>query len=246
LPVQARVRDAHRSGKRFVSSGLARAIADIEAPVLYLDLEALTAAVPLYPATHPWQPIPFQWSLHARHADGTLTHREFLADGRKDPRREFILGLAEAVSCSEGRIVVWSDYEKNVMGRLRKFLPDLEEVISRLRDRLFDLHPVVKHHVYDVAFRGSFSIKAVAPGLVAGFGWHDLASTTGIADGVAAAAAFERIVTGENVAASEEEQLRAALRAYCQRDTEAMVRVHDVLRGLANDHTVTRRLEHML
>lgn len=232
-PLQTRVRDVHRSGKRFVSTGLADAIAPIESPVLYLDLEALTAAVPLYAATHSFQPIPFQWSLHARDVSGVLTHSEFLADGRNDPRREFILSLIEAASCSEGRIVVWSDYEKNIMGRLKKFLPDLAEPISSLRDRLFDLHPVVKHHVYDVAFRGSFSIKTVAPALVRDFGWHDLATSTGIADGVAAAAAFERIVAGENVAASEEESLRAALRAYCHRDTDAMVRVHEALREMA-------------
>jgi hypothetical protein len=227
------VRDTHASGKRFVSTGLADAIAALEPPVLYLDLEALTAAVPLYAATHPFQPIPFQWSLHARDGSGVLTHREFLADGRHDPRREFILSLIEATSCSDGRIVVWSDFEKKAMGRLEKFLPDLAEPISSLRDRLFDLHPVVRHHVYDVAFRGSFSIKNVAPALVRDFDWHDLTSTTGISNGVAAAAAFERLASGADVTASEEERLRTALRDYCHRDTDAMVRVHEALRRMA-------------
>ena len=90
----------------------------------------------------------------------------------------------------------------------------------------------MRRHVYDPGFGGSFSIKDVAPVLIPGFGWADLAQATGIADGTAAGAAFERIAAGEG-GASDEARIREALWAYCERDTQAMVQVHRALRKLA-------------
>ena len=39
------------------------------------------SALPLYPGTHAWQMITFQWSDHILHENGDLEHREFLHEG---------------------------------------------------------------------------------------------------------------------------------------------------------------------
>ncbi|HEY5475189.1 MAG TPA: DUF2779 domain-containing protein, partial [Tepidiformaceae bacterium] len=45
--------------------------------------------LPIFAGTRPYQAQPFQWSDHVLHADGSLDHYEFLADGTADPRRAF-------------------------------------------------------------------------------------------------------------------------------------------------------------
>ena len=73
--LQARVREAHRSGRPFVSTDLASELAPFGPPALYLDFEALMPAEPLYEGTRPYQALPFQWSLHRVDASGSATHR---------------------------------------------------------------------------------------------------------------------------------------------------------------------------
>ncbi len=188
-------------------------------------------AEPLYEGTRPYQALPFQWSLHRADTEGAETHRAFLADGREDPRRAVALSLLEAAGPGDEPIVVWSGYESRVLGELAAALPDLAGPLAGLRGRLRDLAAVTRRSVYHADFGGSFSLKDVAPALVSGFGWDDLAEATGIADGTTAALAFERIAAGGS-SALEEAFVREALLAYCGRDTEALVAVHRALREL--------------
>jgi hypothetical protein len=228
--LHARVREAHRSGATFVAPHLAAELAPLGPPALYLDFEALLPAEPLYEGTRPYQALPFQWSLHRVGAGREETHRAFLADGRVDPRRALAESLLEAAAGDEP-ILVWSSFEASVLSALGDALPDLATPLAALRARLRDLAALTRRSVYHPAFGGSFSIKAVAPALAPGFGWDDLAEATGIAEGATAAAAFERIAAGES-SALEEASVRAALLAYCRRDTEALVAVHQALRAL--------------
>jgi hypothetical protein len=232
--LQGRVREAHRTGAPFVAPGLAGALAELGPPALYLDFEAIAPAEPLYTRTRPYEAIPFQWSLHRVEAGGAETHRGLLADGREDPRRALAEGLIDAAGAGGEPILVWSSFEATVLGALAGALPDLAAPLAALRCRLRDLAAATRRFVYHPGFAGSFSIKAVAPALAPGFGWGDLAEATGIADGATAAAAFERIAAGEG-SALEEARVRAALWAYCRRDTEALVAVHRALRALGDD-----------
>ncbi len=160
---------------------------------------------------------------------GPLAHREFLAEGTSDPRRSFAEALLRALEDDPWPVVVYSGFEGQVLGDLGAALPDLAPRLGDVARRLFDLLPVVRSCVYDVGFRGSFSIKRVAPALVAGFGYGDLAE---VADGGRAAEVLEQLGRGglepERVAA-----LRRSLLAYCARDTLALATVHAALRELA-------------
>jgi hypothetical protein len=140
--------------------------------------------------------------------------------------------LLEAAAAGDEPILVWSSFEATALAALAEALPDLAAPLAALRGRLRDLAVPTRRFVYHPGFGGSFSIKDVVPALVPGFGWDDLAATTGIAEGSAAAAAFERIASGE-ARASDEARIREALDAYCERDTQAMVEVHRALRELA-------------
>ncbi len=125
-------------------------------------------------ARGPYQTIPFQWSLHVATEDGVLHHREFLAAGGDDPRRQFAETLIEALRPFDGPIIVYSAYEKTRLSELAAQFPDLARAINAIIARLVDLLPIVRGAVYFPEFWFSNSIKAVAPALCPGFGYDDL------------------------------------------------------------------------
>jgi hypothetical protein len=158
--LQARVRDAVSAGSRYHDPAIAAALAQAEFPVHFVDFETFMPALPVFAGTRPYQTIPFQWSDHILSADGHVSHREFLHDGADDPRRRFAASLLDTVGPT-GSIVVYTGYEEYCLRELEAAVPEFASSLAQLRARLFDLHPVIKAHVYDPAFHGSFSIKTV-------------------------------------------------------------------------------------
>ena len=227
---QAIIRNATASGQPYVSPDLAHLLCGYEPPTCYLDFEAMMPPIPLYEGTRPYQTIPFQWSLHAMAEDGVLCDREFLASGDGDPRRGFAQTLIEALDAFDGPIMVYSAYEKTRLNELAVAFPDLAVSLAAIIARLVDLLPVVRGAVYLPEFWFSNSIKSVAPALSPGFGYSDLEN---VADGLAASVAFLQLASGAIAERDEVNKLRASLRAYCQRDTMAMVEVHQALVRLA-------------
>ena len=223
---QARICEVHRSGQPYRSPALASVLEDFGPPAFYLDFEAMNPAIPIYPGTRPYQMIPFQWSVHHVQPDGEVAHHEFLADGRSDPRRPLAEALIQVLSGSPHPVVVYSRFEGTQLRGLAEAFPDLADSLLAIEQRLRDLLPVVRENMYDAAFRGSFSLKAVAPALAPEVTYDDLDA---IAAGSAAATAMIRIARDE-VSGPEEARLRRALLAYCQRDTLALLEVQRSLR----------------
>jgi len=151
----------------------AGALAKAQFPVHFLDFETFMPALPVFAGTRPYQSIPFQWSDHVLSIDERVSHREYLHDGPDDPRRRFAESLLDAVGVV-GSVVVYSGYEKDCLRELETVFPEFASRLAPLRARLFDRHPVIKAHIYDPAFHGSFSIKSVIPALVPHLSYDDL------------------------------------------------------------------------
>ena len=120
---------------------------------------------------------------------------------------------------------MYSGYEGYCLRELEAALPELASRLAQLRARLFDLHPVIKTHIYDPEFHGSFSIKAVLPALVPHLGYDDLE----IGDGLLASLAYEEL-RDPSTSPDRAAALRANLLAYCRRDTEALLELFRALR----------------
>lgn len=221
-PLQERIRESVLSGEHWISPRLHAVLDGPERPLFYLDFEAWQPALPPYPGMRPFQAIPFQFSAHIESAGGELTHREYLHQEATDPRRALAERLLETLG-TRGSIVVYSGYERRMIGELAEHLTDLRAPLLALNARLWDLLPVIRDHYYHPDFRGSFSIKSVLPALVEGEHWSGLS----ISDGMAAAIAFETALFDESRA--RREQVFADLREYCALDTRAMV---DLMREL--------------
>jgi hypothetical protein len=182
-----------------------------------------------YPGTRPYQTIPFQWSLHRVDSEGAVSHQEFLADGDLDPRRQFAETLIAALRRAKWPIIVYSSYEQTRLMELARAFPDLKRPIAAIVRRLSDLLPIVRGGLYHPGFEFSSSIKNVAPALCPDVTYDDLDE---IADGTAASTAFWLMASGRTDQKTSA-RLRRSLRAYCQRDTWAMVRLLQALNMLA-------------
>jgi predicted RecB family nuclease len=222
-------RAAAQRGRAFGAPDLARRLAEFGPPADALDFEAILPEVPLYAGTRPLEVVPFQWSAQLATDAGGVEAAGFLAEPCGDPRRAFAESLLAAFAGRERPIAVYSDFEADTLTALGGAYPDLEPELARLRGRLRDLLPVVRRSVYHPAFRGSFGLKRVAPVLCPGFGFDDLDE---IADGGAASRAWLQMALGE-VDAARGARLRAALVAYCARDSLALVHLLVALRALA-------------
>ncbi|HEX5031299.1 MAG TPA: DUF2779 domain-containing protein [Candidatus Eisenbacteria bacterium] len=221
--LQVRVHRAAKSGLPFTHPDLHAQLGAIRYPVHFLDFETCNPALPVIPGTHPFQQVPFQWSDIVLEADGALRHREYLHTDRTDPRPPLARALVEALEAG-GSIVVYSGFEGRVIRGLAGEIPELAPRLLPLTDRLVDLHRLILDGYYHPEFHGSFSIKNVLPVLADGLGYDDLA----IREGSQAALAFISM-TDPDVPASDRAQLREGLSAYCKRDTEAMLRLFQVL-----------------
>lgn len=218
----------HAGGGRWISEGLAGALAAIEFPAAFIDFETCATALPSYVGTGPHEQVCFQWSAHLLASPGAEPeHREYLHPDATDPREEFCCTLWDAVQ-SARTLVVYSGFEKARVRRMTESgIPLAAELLAKL-EAAVDLEKVVRENVCLEEFRYRTSIKNVLPALVPSMSYKDLA----IGDGAAAMAAFRRMVDPATLPA-DSAQIREDLLTYCCQDTRAMVEVYRALLRLA-------------
>ena len=214
--LQRIVCSAVRDGRARLHGDVARALSMLVPPVRYLDFETFAPAIPRFAGTRPYESIPFLFSVHTEGGTSQLRHEDYLHDRDDDPRPPLTERLIHALGRT-GSICTYSGYERQVIRALANALPHRAEALAAIEARLFDLLPVVRNAYYHPEFRGSFSIKNVLPVLVPGMDYEDLA----IADGRTAAARYQRALTSAD--AEKRQRTFDNLRAYCSRDTRAMV-----------------------
>lgn len=224
-PKQERVRQATVTGKAFLHAGAAGMLAKLGWPRYYLDFETIQFAVPIWKGTRPNQQLPFQWSCHVQRKDGSLGHSEFLDLSGDDPTRAFAEELIAAVG-KRGPIFVYNQgFESSRIEELGQRYKDLAPALEAIRERLVDLLPITRDHYYHPAMKGSWSIKAVLPTIAPDLDYGNLGE---VQHGGEAQVAYREAIAPET-APERREQLRSGLLAYCERDTEAMVRLAEFL-----------------
>ena len=226
---QERMVDCVKSGKPYVDPLVKEQLAALEYPLYFMDFETCNPALPRFPGMRPYDPFPFQWSVHVQKSPGAKPqHYEFLSTDGSDPREPFTAELLSVLSKhgKDGNIVVYSrPFEDSRLRELTEWLPQHGSAIEEVRGRLWDLLSLVRKHVYHPGFQGSFSIKNVLPALVPEMTYDGM----DVADGTEAGLAYESIVRGE-LTAMEKQWLQKSLREYCRLDTLAMVEILDRLR----------------
>jgi hypothetical protein len=194
-------------------------------PLHFLDFETFNTAIPLFDGTRPYEQIPFQFSLHViQKAGWKPEHRKFLAEGRNDPRPEFMRQLMAAVEPNGSIVVFNASFEKGRLKECADALPQYASWVVGVNGRIVDLlTPFRGFNFYHPDQCGSASMKQVLPALT-GKGYEHLE----IQEGEAAGREFLRVTFGD-VSESERKRVLRALDLYCGRDTEGMIWILEAL-----------------
>jgi hypothetical protein len=128
-----------------------------------------------------------------------------------------------------GRVMLY-DANADTWVAARQDADELSGAYAALSDDRFVVgNMLMNKSLYPVQIFESGTGLSSGFALVDGFGYDDLAAE--IAGGSDASVAFLRLAAGQITDVEEASRLRHALRAYCERDTLALVEVHRALRA---------------
>jgi hypothetical protein len=195
-------------------------------PLFFLDFETFMSPIPHYDGTRPYQPIPFQYSIHYLKSNRTkLKHYEFLADVNMDPREKIATNLTSLIPEDACIITYNSSFEKTRIKDLAEQFPHLTDKLMDIHDRIIDLMPTFrKRHYYTKEMEGSYSMKAVLPALVPDLSYAGMSVCNG-SDAMNVYSSLH-LIKDEN----EVQKIRKDLLKYCRLDTLGMVRIIDKLK----------------
>lgn len=222
---QKRFVAAEQSGFGWMSEELLSVCREWRWPVLVIDFEAVAPTFPIWPSTRPYETVPFQWSAHLWDSpDAIPIHHEFLATDESDPRQAFGESLRKLFPLA-GTVFTFTNYERLRLKELAAMGFEAgRDLLSQLEKTGVDLHAVLKRSLYLPAFKGSFSMKKVLPGLL-GENPYDLMEVGG---GDLAAIRYLEMINPLTEAKTRL-RIEQALRTYCRMDTLAMIVVIQAL-----------------
>jgi predicted RecB family nuclease len=231
-PLTGRLRRACASvqiGEPWYSPEIGEELGKLKYPLYFADFETVNPALPRFAGMRPYDQIPFQWSVHVQRQPGAPhEHFEFLASDKSDPRTAFISTLCDALG-DRGSIVVYhQQFESQRLFDLASWLPEFSRRIDKIQQRLWDLLPIIRDHVYHPAFAGSYSLKSVLPALVPEMTYDGME----VGDGKEAGLAWESLLRG-SMDEADRERVRTALLNYCCQDTFGMVELLEAIKRKA-------------
>jgi len=231
------------------TDALHRFLESISYPLCYLDFEAVSSAVPRYSNTHPWEHVPYLFSVHTEDAPGVQpTHQWFFMDPHHDERHELVTSLLNALG-GDGTVLVYgAAFEAGIFSRLAEIFPGDSAAIENIASRMADLlQPFNEFAYYHPSQRGKVKLKTVLP-ILTGDDYSDLV----VKDGYTANFAYRYLSSAEDTAAEDtgaedtgrgygldDSDSSAAivvddLVQYCTMDTLAMVRIMAALRRIVS------------
>lgn len=104
----------------------------------------MTAAVPIYDNSRPYQQLVFQYSLHIQNENGFFEHKDYLADANAtiDPREAFVEKLTKDYNGFGDILFNNIGFERGKLYELISVFPqyskEIKSIISRLKDLM---HP---------------------------------------------------------------------------------------------------------
>ena len=213
---------------------IANFLSTITYPLYFLDFETMQPVIPEFQGTHPYQQIPFQYSLHyIEQEGGELKHKEFLGVSGEDPQRLIAESLCRDIPLDVCTTAYNKAFECTRLTELAESFPDLAEHLLNIRDHIIDLLvPFQSGWYYVPAMGGSFSIKSVLPALFPETPELDYHNLTGsVHNGGEAMNIFPKI---KEMTTEEQFAARQSLLKYCELDTYAMVKVWQKLKEVSS------------
>ncbi|MDR0401500.1 MAG: DUF2779 domain-containing protein [Endomicrobium sp.] len=219
------------SDMNYVSKNLKICINSIKEPFYYLDFESLSTAIPLYMNIGPNEQIITQFSIYKTDINGNILHHyEYIADHKKYCMRNIVEKFIMHLLDTDGSIMTYSSFERNIILKLIYIFPDLFEKLNKIIARIVDLELIIKENYYDVNFHGRLSIKKIISVIAPKLNYLHLK----IKNGRDAMATFAFMAIGlyDN---EKIKQIKSDLLKYCAMDTLAMIHIHQFLINICNE-----------
>ena len=220
---QANQVDAIKSGRTKIDHAGVRDFLDTMVhPLAFIDYETYPAGVPRFKGFHPFDQIPFQFSLDIILEPGAeIIHHDFLKTEADCPDEEFIQSLMQALP-DKGSIIVWNKkFEMTINRKLATRNPAHGEFLENVNARVVDLEDVFSKQSYiHPRFKGRSSIKSILPVLIPELSYKDLE----IQEGASASQSWNQMVT-ESLSPDQGEEIAHNLLKYCALDTMAMIEI---------------------
>src|SRR6516164_9587101 len=134
--------------------------------------------------------------------------------------KEIMTSKGVAVGRAGSIVVYHQQFEFQRLSELASWLPEFAGRIAKIQQRLWDLLPIIRDHVYHPAFGGSYSLKSVLPALVPEMTYAGM----DVADGKVAGLVWESLIRGVGSEA-ERQRKRRSLLDYCGQDTLGLVAI---------------------
>jgi hypothetical protein len=217
---QTRMMESSINNQRFVNeAGIQDGLKQWKYPLAFLDFETIAYAIPRFEGTRPYSQVPFQFSCQVQSAPDTkMIDHDFLQTDQGDPRRALAVALLKCIPVNGSVVAYNSGFEKTRINELAGYISDLAHELRAITERLVDPLPIIRAHVSDPKFMGSFSIKDTAPALLGDAASYEELDVAG--GGEAQAAFIEMIST--NTSPKRKKELEQGLREYCRKDTQVM------------------------
>jgi hypothetical protein len=201
-------------------------IESLNYPLSFLDFEAFQTAIPPFNHTHPYQQIPFQYSLHIQKKTKPFTHQHFIGNGQDDPRYTLTTQLIKDIP-KTGHIVVFNrQYETDILQHLATLIPEYSQQLNNLCKRMIDLAtPFQKGHIYLREMNGNYSLKSILPAMITTKESH----TNTIDSGFYANMAYHNIIQDKKTKIHTD-----LLKKYCHQDTLSMVQIIEQLKQISS------------
>lgn len=234
-PRTVHIQRAALTGLPQLDAGAGELLAAAPWPHHFLRFETIGFAVPIWPATRPYEVLPFMWTCDVQAGPGSeVQHHRFLADASGDPRRAFALSLLKVLGTGEdgGAILAYNaGFERNRIRELAKLFDDLGPQLDALLPRIVDLFQVVRGHYYHPAMQGSWSARSVF-NAVAPDAQVERFEVAGVPSALSPLEAFA-LVLRRDTPPARAARLREALQDYGRRQTLALQRLTQTLQGWA-------------
>lgn len=134
---------------------------NIHYPIAFLDFEWERFAIPPYEGMRPYDVLPFEYSIHVLHEDGSVYHNVFLSV--HDDRRELVESMLKDIPES-GSVVAYNAVGAEMI-RIQEFaeqFPEYRDKLLAINERMEDLQlPFITGTVYDVRMAGQWSLKKI-------------------------------------------------------------------------------------
>lgn len=231
-PIHKIIQKSHIHNSPWINPQTKKRIEGFSWPRFFMDFETVQQGVPIILDTKPYQPLPFQWSLHKwENQDQQLKLQDgegFLEFNNPDMARLFLSGLINSLGNTGPIFVHNASFEKTVLKSLiqREDCIDLNDLVEKIIERIVDTLELVRDGFYSPEMRGSYSLKDIVKAIPTSVNYEDKNS---LSSGSEAQIAWFKC-TDISVTEDEKQVLSKRLKHYCAQDTYAL---YDLLKYLA-------------